>query len=356
MTSESVLTSNTPLAGLTLDVLEVLVATLGEPRYRAAQIFHAVQREGRTDAAAITTLPKALRERLAAESGPSATRVVETQSSSDGTKKFLLALHDGKRVETVLIPEGRRRTVCVSTQVGCPIRCLFCASGIDGLIRNLETAEIVEQLLHVAGDLGERPTNIVLMGMGEPLLNYDAVVRAIRLWTHPSGLNFSPRRITVSAAGSPAPIDRLAEEELGVSLAVSLHAADDETRTTLVPGSPARRTRALIDAATRYATRTGRDATIEYVLIHDHNDQRDQAERLAAAVRGRHLHVNLIPLNPVPHQPQLRAPPHRVSTAFASLLQKRGVSVTLRTQRGEDIAAACGQLALERALAEPAQS
>ena len=356
MTSKSVVVPQPALASLTLDAFEALMAAWEEPRYRAAQLFHAVQREGRTDPAAITTLPAALRKRLAAETGAPATRVVEVQTSDDGTKKYLLALRDGKQVEAVLIPEGRRRTVCVSTQVGCPIRCVFCASGVEGLIRNLDTAEIVEQLLHVARDAGERPSNVVLMGMGEPLLNYDHVVQAIRLWTHPSGLDFSARRITVSAAGSPERIDRLSEERLGVNLAVSLHASDDATRAALVPGSPAGRTRALVDAAARYAARSGRDATVEYVLIRDRNDRPEQAERLADAVRGRHLHVNLIPLNPVPHAPELRAPSERVCNAFAALLRSRGATVTLRSQRGDDIAAACGQLALERALAARAPS
>jgi 23S rRNA (adenine2503-C2)-methyltransferase len=190
------------------------------------------------------------------------------------------------------------------------------------------------------------------MGMGEPLLNLESLAAAIRLWTHPEGLGLSPRRITVSTAGTPSKVDRLAELELGVHLAISLHAPDDAVRARLIPGSPPGRTRALVDAAARYARGSRRDATVEYVLIRGANDRLEHADALAALVRGRHLHVNLIPLNPVSHRPDLRAPSGLEGQAFARRLREQGISVTLRTQRGEDIHAACGQLALERSLAE----
>ncbi len=341
----------TALAALDLAALEALFTEWGEPRYRAAQVFDAVQAKGVLDPAAMTTLPAALRERLARET-TIATRVVEAQASEDGTTKYLFELEDGKRVEAVLIPEGSRKTLCVSTQVGCPIRCVFCASGIAGLIRNLTVAEIHEQVLHVRHLLGERPSNIVVMGMGEPLLNLPNLVEAIKLWTHENGLHFSPRRITVSTAGTPSKVDRLAKLDLGVHLAISLHAADDEVRGKLVPGSPAGRTQDLIDAGARFARKTGRDVTVEYVLIAGENDTPDQAEKLGALVAGRHIHVNLIPLNPVTHRPDLHAPSGIAAKAFAQRLRDQGTSVTLRTQRGDDIAAACGQLALERSLAE----
>jgi 23S rRNA (adenine2503-C2)-methyltransferase len=341
------------LAGLGLGELESLLGAWGAPRYRARQVFRAVQRRGVLDPRAMTTLPASLRERLAAGSRP-ATGLLEAQTSADGTTKFLFGLADGRRVEAVLIPEDGRATVCVSTQVGCPLRCVFCASGVGGLVRNLEVAEIVEPLLRVRAHLGRRPTHVVAMGMGEPLLNLPALEAAVRLWTDPQGLGFSPRRITVSTAGTPARVDRLAETGLGVNLALSLHAPDDELRARLVPGSPAGRTRALVEAGARYARRTGRDATVEYVLVAGWNDAPAHAEALAALVAGRHLHVNLIPLNPVSHRPDLKAPSGRDALAFARRLQAGGASVTLRTRHGEDIAAACGQLALERALAEGA--
>ncbi len=339
-----------PLAGQTRADLEAFCTGAGLPRFRAAQIYRAVQAECRLDMEEVTTLPLAMRTKIMERFGPPATETVEVQVSDDGTRKYLFALHDGKRIEAVMIPEGKRKTVCVSSQVGCPVRCIFCASGVEGLIRNLSTAEIVEQLLRVTADLGERPTNIVMMGMREPLLNLDAVTDAIRLWTDKDGLNFSPRRITVSTAGTATRIDRLAGADLGVHLAISLHGSDDKSRAALVPGSPEGRVQQLIDAAARYARKTKRDATVEYVLIAGMNDQLRHAEYLADAIQGRHIHVNLIPLNPVKHRPDLRPPSIRDARAFAECLEHWHVSVTLRTQRGEDIDAACGQLALERSI------
>ena len=340
----------TPLSGMTLDELRDWMRELGEKPFRAAQIHRAVHVEARLDPEQMTNLPQALRHRIA-EAAPTATEEVEVQVSDDGTAKFLLGLRDGTRIETVLIPEGKRKTVCVSSQVGCPIGCIFCASGVGGVVRNLTTAEMVEQVLRVQAHIGMRPTNIVVMGMGEPMLNLPALSKAIRVWQDPDGMGFSPRRITVSTAGVPAKVDQLAEMDLGVHIAISLHAADDETRAVLVPGSPAGRTQGLLEAAARYARKTGRDATVEYVLIGGINDKIEHAAALAAQVRGRHIHVNLIPLNPVSHRPDLRAPSLAASRAFAACLEDAGASVTLRTQRGDDIAAACGQLALERALA-----
>ncbi|MHC5010113.1 MAG: dual-specificity RNA methyltransferase RlmN [Planctomycetota bacterium] len=344
--------SDTPvcLSGLTLDAMEALLVSWGEPRYRAKQVFHAVQRESQLDPVAMTVLPRPLRERLARETVPSATREIEVQASEDGTRKFLLALADERRIETVLIPEGRRRTVCVSTQVGCPIGCVFCASGVGGLVRDLTTAEIAEQVLRVQASLGHRPSHVVVMGMGDGLLNLGPLAAAIRLWCHPEGMGFSPRRITVSTAARGALVDRLADEELGVGLAVSLHGPDDETRQRLVPTSRPGRVRELVEAATRYARRTGRDVTVEYVLIAGENDRTHHASALAGLLAGRHIHVNLLPLNPVAHRPDLRAPSGREALAFAARLREAGVATTLRSRRGEDIHAACGQLALERSL------
>jgi len=334
---------------MTLEELRDHMSLLGEKPFRAAQVYRAIHVEGRLDPQAMTNLPIVLRDRLADSAAP-ATSVLEAQTSHDGTTKFLLALSDGTRVETVLIPDNKRKTVCVSAQVGCPIGCIFCASGVGGVVRNLTTAEMVEQVLRVRAHIDQRPSNIVVMGMGEPMLNLPALARAIRLWTDPHGMGFSPRRITVSTAGVPAKIDQLAEMDLGVNLAVSLHASDDETRTALVPGSPVGRTRGLVDAAARYARKTGRDATVEYVLIGGINDRLEHAGTLANLVQGRHIHVNLIPLNPVSHRPDLRAPSQTVCRAFAGRLEDMGTSVTLRSTRGDDIAAACGQLALERAV------
>ena len=336
------------LAGLARDELAALLVGWGLPRYRAEQVFEAFWRQGKATFADMSVLPPGLRALLATRLAASSTSVVEVEASTDGTQKWLLGLADGRRIETVLIPEGARTTVCVSTQVGCPIRCAFGASGVGGVVRDLSTAEIAEQVLHVRRQLGERPSHIVVMGMGEPLLNLEALAGAVRVWCDPEGLAFSPRRITVSTAGTPTRIDRLADLDLGVNLAVSLHAPDDAVRKLLVPGSPTGRVAALIDAATRYAERSGRDATAEYVLIGGVNDLPEHADALGSALLGRHIHVNLIPLYPVLHRPDLRAPAARTSRAFLERLRASGASATLRTQRGEDIHAACGQLAAER--------
>jgi 23S rRNA (adenine2503-C2)-methyltransferase len=338
------------LSGLSLEALRALLVGMGEPAYRATQVFSFLWREGVLDPEAMTTLPRALRARLAQATRPSATTVLEVEESRDGTWKLLLGLRDGARVETVMIPEGDRRTVCVSTQVGCPIGCVFCASGVGGLLRNLDAAEIAEQVLVVRARLGARPSNVVVMGMGEPLLNLGALAAAVRIWQAPEGLDFGARRVTVSTAGTAPMIDRLAAEALGVNLAVSLHGPDDATRQRLVPGSPPGRVQDLVEAATRFARKTGRDVTVEYVLIEGENDGPEHAEALARLVAGRHIHVNLIPLNPVTHRPDLHAPSGLAVTGFARRLMAAGVFVKPRSRRGDDIHAACGQLALERAV------
>ena len=338
------------LTGLTLGETRELLRSFGEPAYRGEQVFRFVWREGVTDPEEMTVLSKALRTRLAAAVVPETTSVVEAEQARDGTEKLLLGLADGARVETVMIPESRRRTVCVSTQVGCPIGCVFCASGVGGLVRNLSPAEITEQVLHVARRLGERPSHVVVMGMGEPLLNLKALAHALSILADPVGLDFGARRVTVSTAGTAPMIDRLTEMDLGVHLAISLHGPDDATRRRLVPTSPEGRVQDLVDAGARFARKTGRDVTIEYVLIEGENDRPEHAEALAKAVAGRHLHVNLIPLNPVAHRPDLRAPSGLAARGFARRLEDAGVATRLRSRHGDDIHAACGQLALERSL------
>ncbi len=343
------------LAGASREELrDLFVSAWNEPAFRGDQVFRAVWREGATRPAGMTTLPLRLRERLAEAFAEAATTEVEAEVAADGTTKLLLGLADGARVETVMIPEDDRRTVCVSTQVGCPIGCVFCASGVGGLVRNLTVAEIAEQVLRVRNRLGARPSHVVVMGMGEPLLNLENLAKAIRIWSDPAGMDFGARRITVSTAGTAAMIDRFAAQDLGCHLAVSLHGPDDATRRRLVPTSPVGRVQDLVDAAARYARASGRDVTVEYVLIAGENDAPEHATALAAALRGRHLHVNLIPLNPVAHRPDLKAPSGLAAKAFARRLEEGGVRAHLRSRRGDDIHAACGQLALERSLSGPA--
>ncbi len=341
----------------------------GEPRYRGPQVFRWLHRRGVTDPAAMSDLPKALRERLAGE-GPLAPPLTVSSAhlSEDGTRKLLLAMGDGRAVESVLIPmrsaraEGVFRadegegegessswvTQCISSQVGCAMGCVFCASGIAGLKRNMTTAEIVSQVIlgRSAVDPGERVRNVVFMGMGEPLANYDALARALVLLTHPDGLGLSRRRVTVSTSGLVPEIDRLGRDFGGqVQLAVSLHAATDAQRTSLMPINKKYPLADLLDALRRYPLPKRRRITIEYTLIAGVNASPADARELARVLRGLPSKVNLIPMNAVDGNP-LAAPDWPTVDAFQEVLRAGGVPSFVRRRKGDDIAAACGQLAL----------
>jgi 23S rRNA (adenine2503-C2)-methyltransferase len=329
---------------------------LGEPTFRARQVRRAVFRRSAATFAEMTDLPGPLRERLPSflRTGTSAGESV--QRSRDGTVKLLLRMEDGNRVEAVLIPEGDRTTLCVSTEVGCPVRCAFCASGLEGLLRPLGGHEIVEQVLHArrrlaadaaAGGGGPREvTNLVLMGMGEPLLNYDAVAEALSALRDPEGVGLGARRITLSTVGIVEGMDRLAAEGHPINLAVSLHAPDDATRTRIVPLNARYGVARVVEASRRYAKATRRDVTFEYVLLAGVNDSPGQAELLAGHAAGAHLNVNLIPFNRVEGIP-FEPPSAESLERFVAVLRKRGVVVHVRRRRGEDIDAACGQLRLK---------
>ncbi|MFW5921113.1 MAG: 23S rRNA (adenine(2503)-C(2))-methyltransferase RlmN, partial [Polyangiales bacterium] len=319
-----------------------------------------------------TNLPKALRARLAGELEAPVT-IAQDLRSTDDTRKLLVRLGDGREVETVLIPElagdgtdggdpdpdadadgagaapqGRAVTQCVSSQVGCAMACAFCASGLAGLRRNLGAAEIVAQVLagRAALDEGQRLRNVVFMGMGEPLHNYGAVERALELLIHPRGIALSPRRITVSTSGLVPQIDRLAERFEGqVGLAISLHAADDETRSRIMPINKKHALGGLVACLRRYPLPKGRRITVEWTLIDGVNDTPEHADRLVDLLDGIPFKANLIPMNPVPETP-LGAPSERAVEAFRKRLRHHGVPTFVRKQRGDDIDAACGQLAL----------
>ncbi len=333
------------------------VAELGLPGYRADQL--ARHYFGRLDAdiAAMTDLPAAAREPLGTLLPPLVTPVLEQQCDDGTTRKTLWRGHDGTRAESVLMGYPDRATVCISSQAGCGMACPFCATGQGGLERNLSTGEIVEQVRQAAaaaraGALGTpaRLSNVVFMGMGEPLANYKRVVAALRRITEPApdGLGISARGVTVSTVGLVPAIDRLAAEGLPVTLAVSLHAPDDELRDTLVPVNNRWKVEEVLAAARRYATTTGRRVSIEYALIREINDQPWRAEKLATVLRrqigGKRVHVNLIPLNPTPGS-QWDASPRPVQDEFVRRVQAAGVACTVRDTRGREIAAACGQLA-----------
>jgi 23S rRNA (adenine2503-C2)-methyltransferase len=334
-----------PTLPLALDLLPAewvaVMSELGQPAYRARQVFRALHVEGTRDWDAVRTLPAALRGRLAERYALAPSAVVRRAQSRDGTAKYLLALGDGREVEAVHIPDAGRVTVCVSSQAGCALACTFCATGRMGLLRNLSAGEIVEQVER--GRQGDASPNVVFMGMGEPLANYAAVVRAIRLLLAPEGLGLSPRRITLSTSGLPDRMRQLAGEALGIRLAVSLHAADDAQRTALMPINARYPIAEVLAAAREYAERSGRRVSFEYVMLAGVNDTDADAARLAGLLPRRISHVNLIPYNPT--DAEFRgSSPERIAQ-FADLLRERGVACSVRRSRGRDVQAACGQLA-----------
>ncbi len=344
---------------LTLDELTALLVSWGEPAYRARQVWEWLYRHYATDFMQMTNLPKALRHRLAEAFSLEPLRpVTEIVSQNRWTRKCLFALPDGETVETVLMLYEKRRTLCISSQVGCGMACPFCATGLSGFTRNLHTGEIVAQVIHYARWLADphaggadaapisrptRVTNVVFMGMGEPMANYDRVWRAIRILVDKRGFNLGARHITVSTVGIVPGIRRMAEEGLQVRLAVSLHAADDALRDELVPINRTYPLRVLMDAVRYYIRKTGRRVTFEYALMRDVNDRPEHARALAQLLRGVLAHVNLIPMNPVegsPYQPSTR----QATATFARILEDAGLPVTVRLRRGIDINAGCGQL------------
>jgi 23S rRNA (adenine2503-C2)-methyltransferase len=336
------------LTELTLTELEIALAAAGLERYRARQIFQWVYRRGVTDFAAMTNLPGAQRATLAGRFRISTPPVTRRDISEDGTEKFLLALQDGRHVESVFIPRTPHQTFCVSTQVGCAMGCAFCLTATMGLVRNLTPGEIVGQVRVLAGALALRDArfNVVFMGMGEPLHNYDATMAAVRILADEHGLAVHPRRITLSTVGLVPAIERLAGEDVMPRLAVSLHAPTDEQRAALVPVNRKYPIADIIEACRRFPpARRGR-ITFEYVLLAGVNDAPDDARRLAALVRDLHVKVNLIPLNPAAGIPFERPSDERID-AFGRTLAERGITVMVRKSRGRDIRAACGQLAVE---------
>lgn len=329
------------------DLVEWLRAQ-GQPGFRARQLWRWLYVARVAEWAAMTNLPQALRDTLRArfELHPVTARAGDTDS--DGTVKILAGLSDGAAVETVAIPAADRRTLCVSSQVGCKFACAFCASGQGGFVRDLAAGEIVGQALLAAGRLGGVPGNIVVMGMGEPFDNYDNVLKAVRILNHKDGLAIGARRITISTSGVVEGIRRLAGEGLQVELSVSLHATDDALRSRLMPVNRRYPLADLIAACREYNAATGRIITFEYTLIRGLNDAPVQARQLAALAREVRGRVNLIPLSPVTEfkgQPSDRA----TIRAFADMLEGQGINVTLRESRGKGVGGACGQLRLRHA-------
>jgi len=333
-----------------------LLAGLGEPSYRGEQVWRWVHGAGVRWFDEMRNLPRALRGRLAEVATLSTLEVAQVQTSADGTRKLRLHTGDGRAIESVLIPDGDKLTQCISSQVGCAIDCQFCATARMGLLRNLGAGEIADQVYRARALLaevepGRRITNLVYMGMGEPLHNYDNVIRSLELLTHELGANLSQRRITVSTAGLVPGIARLgAETRVRPNLAISLNAADDVTRTAIMPINRKWSIDRLLDAVRAYPLEHRRRITFEYVLLAGVNDRREDADRLAALLRGLPCKVNLIPWNPHPESPYRRPSPAAIE-AFQNRVKELGLPAYLRTPRGDDIDAACGQLAARPTIA-----
>jgi len=324
--------------------LEAYLRKIGQPSYRAGQIFRWLYQAGKSQAAEFTDLPLELRQQLEADFIINPLKLKEKASSKDGTIKYLFELLDGNFIETVMIPAGKRQTFCLSTQVGCKFHCAFCASGLHGFKRNLEAGEIVSQVLNLRFNYGYQPTNLVLMGMGEPLDNLDNVLKAIRILNDQQGLAIGARRITVSTVGVIPAIKKLMNFDLQINLSLSIHSAIDEKRTRLMPVNKKYPLEELIKAAEDYLKAGGRQLTLEYIVIGGFNDSLYDAEALAAISRRLKAKVNLIAYSPVAGF-KWQSPAEEDVERFKMWLEERKVRVTIRQSKGIDIAAACGQLA-----------
>ncbi len=341
----------TNLVGLDRDQLVAEMALMGEKPFRAKQLWHWIYDQGVTDFAAMTTIAKGMRQRLAERYVVARPRVVTERTSADNARKWLLAFTDGSEAETVFIPEDDRGALCISTQVGCTMTCTFCHTGTQLLVRNLEPGEIVAQVMLARDSYGEWPSsvdgrllsNVVLMGMGEPLFNYDNVAKALRIIMDGAGIAISKRRITLSTSGV-VPMIRRCGAELGVNLAISLHAVTDELRDTLVPLNKKYPIAELLRACREYpGANNARRITFEYVMLRGVNDSAADARELVRLVEGLPAKFNLIPFNEWP------GAPYRCASAanmrrFAAILNDAGYSAPIRVPRGRDIMAACGQL------------
>ena len=329
------------IKSMTPEELAAFFKELGQPAFRAKQVFRWLYR-GVTSFDEMTDLPKALREQLEERCFLTVPKVARKQVSAiDGTIKYLWELADGNCIETVLMRYQHGNTVCVSSQVGCRMGCAFCASTIAGRVRDLTPSEMVDQVLFTQLDSGAHISNIVLMGIGEPLDNFDTVMRFLQLVNHPEGLNIGMRHISLSTCGLTEKIDKLAQLGLQLTLSVSLHAPDDETRSQIMPINRSVGVDKLMDTCRRYFKTTGRRISYEYAMIDGVNDSDWQADLLAGLLKGLPGHVNLIPLNDVEESP---LKPSRRVAQFQKRLESHGVTVTVRRRLGSDIDASCGQL------------
>lgn len=331
------------LRNCNIEELEKLSVKLGEKRFRGKQIFNWVQK-GIDNIDEMTNLSKKFKKKLKEVSYADNMDILKVlESKLDGTKKYLMALTDGNVIESVMMKYKHGNTVCVSTQVGCKMGCGFCASTIDGVVRNLTSGEIIGQVLSIQKDINERISNIVLMGSGEPLDNYEEVIKFLSIINDPSGLNIGMRNITLSTCGIVPKIIELAEKNLQITLAISLHAPNDELRNKIMPINKVYSIKKLLDTCKKYIKKTNRRVTFEYSLIRGVNDNLDNAVELSQILKGMLCHVNIIPLNEVDEM-ELKGSTRKKAFEFQKILKQNGIDATVRREMGSDIDAACGQL------------
>ena len=332
------------IKSLTLEELTEAIRQMGDKPFRAKQIYQWLHQKLVADFDEMSNLSKPLREKLKEQFTLTALYPADVKISQiDGTRKYLFRLEDGNVIESVWMQYHHGNSVCISSQVGCRMGCRFCASTLDGLERNLTTAEMLDQIYRIQTLTGERVSNIVIMGSGEPLDNYDNVIRFQRMISDENGLNISQRNITLSTCGIVPNILRLAEENIQITLALSLHAPNDEVRKTLMPIANRYSLKEILPACQTYFEKTGRRLTFEYSLVSGVNDNLDEAKALTSLLKNMHGHVNLIPVNPIKER-DYRQSDRKAIEAFKSYLEKNGINVTVRREMGRDINGACGQL------------
>ena len=334
----------TDIKSMDLEKLTSFVASLGEKPFRAKQLYEWMHKKLASDYDEMTNLPKSLKEKLLQSAAFTSLVVVDEKISQiDGTRKYLFSLSDGNIIESVLMKYNHGNSVCISSQVGCRMGCRFCASTLDGLERNLTASEMLDQIYRIQKLTGERVSNVVVMGSGEPMDNYDNLIDFIRLLTDENGLNISQRNITVSTCGIVPRIKKLANEDLQITLALSLHAPNDEVRKTLMPIAKRYSLSEVLPACQEYFEKTGRRLTFEYSLVSGVNDNLKEAKALADLLKGINGHVNLIPVNPIKERDYVQSD-RKAILDFKNYLEKNGINVTIRREMGRDINGACGQL------------
>ena len=336
--------SKTDIRSLTQEEMKVFVTEIGEKPFRGKQIYQWLHEKQVTSFDEMTNLSAKLRERLKETSTLTVLKEVTVQTSAlDGTKKYLFELEDGNMVESVLMRYHHGNSVCISSQAGCRMGCKFCASTLDGLVRGLTPAEMLEQIYRIGADIGERISNVVVMGTGEPLDNYENLLKFIHILTEEGGLHISQRNLTVSTCGIVPRIRQLADEKLQITLALSLHASTQEKREQIMPVAKAYDLTQVLDACKYYFKQTGRRISFEYSLIEGVNDSAEDVRNLASLLRGMNCHVNLIPVNPIKER-DFSQPDTKAVREFQNKLEKCGINVTIRREMGRDIDGACGQL------------